>query len=147
MVLRTDTLSFLRELERFSDRTLNFRDEVGLLIEVANQKGKVGAFNDAIFLAKFITKSTGVMKRIGVDGEGYDKLSAEFQSNIQKVSALLKDIVEVAPQEARRSMAPFFLSLTQESLEHLILLLSDLAIVKNWVLDGNHLPGEHATAS
>jgi hypothetical protein len=105
----------------------------------------MAAFNDAIFLAKFITKTMGVMKRIGVDGEGYDKLSAEFQLNIQKVSALLKEILEVAPEQARRNMAPFFLSLTQESLEHLMILLSDLAIVKNWVLDGKQLPGESAT--
>jgi hypothetical protein len=146
MVLRPETSKFLRELEQFSDRTLNFRDEVGLLIDAANQNEKMEAFNNAIFLAKFITKSMGVMRRVGVDGEGYDKLSAEFQSNIHKVSALLKDIIEVAPQEARRSMAPFFLSLTQESLEHLMLLLSDLAIVKNWVLDGKHLPGEHTTS-
>jgi hypothetical protein len=144
MTLRAETLNFLRELERFFDRTLSFRDEVGMLIEVAGQKGKMGAFNDAIFLAKFITKSMGVMKRIGVDGEGYDKLSAEFQSNIQKVSAFLKEILEVAPEDARRSMAPFFLSLTHDSLEHLMILLSDLAIVKNWVLDGKQLPGEPA---
>lgn len=144
MALRAETLNFLRELERFSDRTLNYRDEVGLLIEVANQKGKTGAFDDAIFLAKFITKSTAVMKRIGVDGEGYDKLSTEVQSNIQKVSAILRDILDVVPEEARRSMTPFFFSLTQESLEHLVLLLSDLAIVKNWVLDGKQLPQEPA---
>jgi len=145
MQLRTETVSFLHDLERFSDRTLSFRDEVGLLIEVAGQKGKMHAFNEMIFLAKFITKSMGVMKRIGVDGEGYDKFSAEFRSNIQKVSALLKEILEAAPEEAWRSMAPFFLSLTQESLEHLTILLSDLAIVKNWVLDGKPLPGEPAS--
>ena len=141
-MLRAETVNFLRDLERFSDRTLSFRDEIGRLVEIAGQKGKMGAFNEMIFLAKFITKSMGVMKRIGADGEGYDKLSAEFQSNIRKVSVILKEILEVAPQEARRSMAPFFLSLTQEGLEHLVLLLSDLAIVKNWVLDGKQLPGE-----
>lgn len=142
MTLRPETVNFLRDLERSSDRTLNFRDEIGLLIEVAGQKGKMASFNEAIFLAKFITKSMGVMKRIGIEGDGYDKLSAEFQSNIQKVSILLKEILDVAPEEARRSMAPFFLSLTQEGLEHMVLLLSDLAVVKNWVLDGKKLPGE-----
>ena len=142
MTLRPETVNFLRDLERFSDRTLNFRDEIGLLIEVADQKGKMASFNEAIFLAKFITKSMGVMKRIGIEGDGYDKLSAEFQSNIRKVSILLKEILDVAPEEARRSMAPFFLSLTQEGLEHMVLLLSDLAVVKNWVLDGKKLPGE-----
>ncbi len=144
MALRAETVIFLHELERFSDRTMNFRDEIGLLIEVVTQHGKTKEFDDAIFLAKFITKSMGVMKRIGVEGDGYDKLAAEFQSNTQKVSDILKGILEVAPEEARRSMAPFFLSLTQESLEHLVLLFQDLAMVKNWVLDGKTLPGKRA---
>jgi hypothetical protein len=113
-----------------------------LLIELAGQKGNREPFSEAIFLSKFISRSMGVMKRIGVEGEGYDKLSAEFESNIQKVSGILKGILESAPGEAGKSMAPFFFSMTQESLEHLVLLLSDLTIVKNWVLDGKKLPGE-----
>lgn len=144
MMLRAETLNFLQELERSYDRTLNFRNEAGLLIEVAVQTGKMGAFSDAVFLAKFITKSMGVMKRIGADGEGYDKLSAEFQSNMQKVSGLLGEILEVAPEDARRSMAPFFFSMTHDSLERLMLLLADLTIVKNAFLDGKQLPGEPA---
>ncbi len=144
MALRPETLRFLRELERFSGRPLHYSNEVGLLIEVADKQGKMGAFDDAIFLAKFITKSVGVMKRIGVDGEGYEKLSAEFQFNIRKVSAVLRDILEVAPEEARSKVAPVFFSLTHEAFENLVLLLSDLAMVKNWVLDGKQLPREPA---
>jgi hypothetical protein len=144
MPLRPETLTFLQDLERFSKRKLHYREEVGLLLEVANQNGKLEEFDEAIFLAKFITKSMGVMKRIGVDGEGYDKLSAEFQVNIQKVSGILRNILEGAPQKAREDVASAFLSLTQGALENLVALLSDLAIVKNWVLDGKQLPREPA---
>ena len=49
---------------------------------------------------------------------------------------------ELSPEEATKRMTHSFLSLTQESLEHLMLLLSDLTVVKNWVLDGKKLPGE-----
>ncbi len=144
MALRTETLNFLRELERSSGRTLNYRDEIGLLVEVADRTGNMGAFNEAIFLAKFITKSMGVMKRIGIDGQGYDKLSTEFQSNIHKVSALLNGILEGAHEEARKNMSSLFFSMSQVALEHLVLFLSDLTMVKNWVLDGKQLPGESA---
>jgi hypothetical protein len=142
MQLRAETQNLLQEIEHSSDRTLNHRDEVGLLIEIALQHRLMEAFNEAIFLAKFVTKSMTVMKRIGDGGEGYDKLSAEFQFNVQKTSALLKQIAAKAPEDSRRNISHFFFSLTPEGLEHLMLLLSDLAIVKNWVLDGHKLPGE-----
>jgi hypothetical protein len=144
MALRAETLDFLRELERFSERSLKYPNDVGCLLEAAVQDRKMDIFNEAIFLAKFITKSLGVMKRIGVDAEGYDKLSAEFQSCLSKITSLLKEIVEGAPEEVRRSQTALFFDLTQENLDRLMSLLLDLAIVKNWVLDGNQIPSQLA---
>jgi uncharacterized protein (UPF0147 family) len=144
MALRAETLDFIRELERFSDRSLKYPNDIGYLVDAAVRNRKVATFNEAIFLAKFITKSLGVMKRIGVDGEGYDKLSDEFQENLRKVTSLLKDIVEGVPEEVRRSQTALFFNLTQESLDRLMSLLSDLAIVKNWVLDGKQIPQQPA---
>ena len=140
MALRAETLDFLRELERFADRSLKYPNDVGHLVEAAIRNREMERFNEAIFLAKFVTKSLGVMKRIGVDGDGYDNLSAEFQASLGKVTSLLKDIAEGAPEEVRRSQTALFFNLTQESLDRLMPLLSDLAIVKNWVLDGKHIP-------
>ena len=140
MALRAETLDFLRDLERFADRSLKYPNDVGHLVEAAIRNRKMDAFDEAIFLAKFVTKSLGVMKRIGVDGDGYDKLSAEFQASLGKVASLLKDIGEGAPEDVRRSQTALFFNLTQESLDRLMPLLSDLAIVKNWVLDGKQIP-------
>lgn len=142
MTLSSDTRTILREIERSSARSLNYGDEVGSLIELAHQQQLADVFNELIFLAKFVTKSSVVMKRIGNGGEGYDKLAAEFQSVLEKVSALLKKIVGLAPEESRHRMLSLFFALTPESLEHLMLLISDLSAVKNWVLDGGRLPGE-----
>ena len=144
MALRAETLDFLRELERFADRSLKYPNDVGHLVEAAIRNREMERFNEAIFLAKFVTKSLGVMKRIGVDGDGYDKLSAEFQASLGKVTSLLKDIAEGAPEEVRRSQTALFFNLTQESLDRLMPLLSDLAIVKNWVLDGKQIPQQPA---
>ena len=145
MALRAETLDFLRELERFADRSLKYPNDVGHLVEAAIRNRKMDAFDEAIFLAKFVTKSLGVMKRIGVDGDGYDKLSAEFQASLGKVASLLKDIGEGVPEDVRRSQTALFFNLTQESLDRLMPLLSDLAIVKNWVLDGKQIPQQPAS--
>ena len=144
MALRAETLDFLRDLERFSDRSLKYPNDVGHLVEAAIRNREMERFNEAIFLAKFVTKSLGVMKRIGVDGDGYDNLSSEFQASLGKVTSLLKDIAEGAPEEVRRSQTALFFNLTQESLDRLMPLLSDLAIVKNWVLDGKQIPQQPA---
>jgi hypothetical protein len=136
------TQNLLREIERSSGRTLNYRDETGLFIEAALRNGLMPAFNEAIFLAKFVTKSAAVMKRIGADGEGYAVLAAEFQAGVEKASLLLKRIAETLTEEERRDISRCFFSLTPEGLEHLIVLLSDFTVIKNWMLDGHTFPEE-----
>ncbi len=142
MVIRDDILDFLRQLERSSRRKLNYPDEVGQILEAARLGRRTAMFEETVFLAKFISKSFDVMNRIGSDGEGYQKLSAEFESNFQKLTSQLKEILLSVPAEVRRNQSDLFLALTQESLGRLMLLMKDLATVKNWVVDGNHLPWE-----
>ena len=144
MTLQVDTLDLLKELERSSRKKLNYPNEVGLVLEASWKGHRTKEFEEVIFLAKFISKSFDVMDRIGSDGEGYEKLSAEFESNIQKLSSLLKEILIDASDEIRQSLTALFLSLTPESLERLMLLLRDLTAVKNWVVDGNRLPWDPA---
>jgi hypothetical protein len=140
MNLRPQTLGFLRELERSAARKLNYPEDVGHLLEASGRARKLAMFEEAIFLAKFITKSLAVMKRIGVDGEGYDKLSAEFQTSLRRAASLLGEISLSAPAEIRQSVEKRFLDLTQESVDRLMKLMADLTAVKSWVLDGNPLP-------
>jgi hypothetical protein len=140
MALRPQTLEFIRELERSSNRKLFFPNDVGHLLEAARQHEKMEAFDDAIFLGKFVTKSAGVMKRIGPDGDGYDKLSLEVQTGIQKASSLLKSISGDCPDDVSQLQSTTFFAMNHEALERLMRLFADLALVKNWVLDKKPLP-------
>jgi hypothetical protein len=140
MDLRTETSEFLRELESSSNRKLLFPGEVGELLDAARQHGLMEAFDESIFMAKFITKSTAVMNRIGPDGEGFDKLSAEVEAAIVKTVALLKDVSSKSADEvAKRHLALFF-SMNRQAMENLMNLCADLTLVKNWVLDKKPLP-------
>jgi len=140
MSVQPQTLEFIRELERSSNHKLFFPTEIGHLLDAARQDQKMKAFEDAIFLGKFITKSTGIMKRIGPDGDGYNKLSSEVQAGIQKASALLKSISESCPDDVAKRQSTMFFAMSHETLERLMRLFADLALVKDWVLDKNPLP-------
>jgi len=138
--MRAETSAFLKELERTTNRRLNFPDDVGLLLEAARRFSAMKDFENVIFLAKFIDKSVGVMRRIGPDGEGYDKISAEVRDSVRKASVLLQGLSERCGEEVTRSHTVTFYALSHESLERLMRLFSDLAAVKNWVLDDKPLP-------
>ena len=140
MPLKPQTLDFVRQLERSSNRKLAFPDDVGNLLEAAHQSECMVEFEEAIFLAKFITKSAGVMKRIGPDGDGYDKLAGEVQSGIQKASTLLQKISGHTPEGTKNQQSDSFFAMNHEALERLMKLFADLTLVKNWMLDGKPLP-------
>lgn len=140
MTIRPETSNFIKELERHANRKLNYPQEVAYLVDIARLSNAVDQFEDTIFHAKFIAKSFAVMRRIGADDEGYDKLSAEFQSSLQKATALLKSLVERAPSEIHQHYATTYFSLNQETLDKLMNLINDLALVKNWRVDGKPLP-------
>jgi hypothetical protein len=140
MVIRPETSEFIENLERHANRRLNYPQEVAELLDFARQSNAIDLFEDAIFHAKFIAKSYGVMKRIGVDGDGYYKLSAEFQSSLQKVTMVLKVVLQHAPAEIGARHEAAFFSVNQESLSRLMSLINDLALVKNWMLDGKPIP-------
>jgi hypothetical protein len=140
MAIRPETSEFLHELERSSNRKLLFPNDLGQLLESARHHELMEAFDEAIFYAKFITRSTAVMKRIGSDGEGFDKLSAEVGTGIEKASNLLKSLSVKCSAEVASRHSSLFFSMNHEALENLMGLFADLTLVKNWVLDKKPLP-------
>jgi len=139
MTQRSETRELLRSVECSANKKLRHPDVVAALLETARSGSQTELLLDAAFLAKFVTKSYGIMKRIGVDGEGYDKLSAESESNLAKVSSLLRSLNDRLPDDVRRKHDELFFAMTQESLAQFLALLEDLTALKNWTLDGGRL--------
>ncbi len=145
--LSAETEQFLADLQTYAGRQLHFPREVGYLLDLTRTRHLEQVFRDAIFHAKFAVKSKEVMTRIGTDGEGFDKLAAEFQSSIEKTSALLRTVVKEAPEEVKKRFVADFFSLDQRNLTNFVLLLEDLAWIKNWQVDGKPLPIEESIPS
>lgn len=139
MDLQATTRQFIDDLQRYSNRKLAYPREVGYLLDQATLQRLDQPFRDAIFHAKFAVKTKEIMGRIGRGGEGFDKLSAEFENSIEKTSTLLKTIVKESPEEIKQRFVDDFFGLDQSSFGNFIRLLEDLAWVKNYEIDGRPL--------
>ncbi len=135
-----DSQQFAEQLRAFASGRLNYPRDIAVLVDLSWKQNMGQVFRDVIFHAKFAVKTKEVMARIGRDGQGYDKLSGEFQNSVEKTTTLLKTILKEAPADIKERFVNSFFSLDQESFANLAKLLEDLCWVKNWEVDGNSLP-------
>ena len=136
----SETEKFMGDLQAFAHRRLNFPGEVAQILEETAKNSLDQVFADAIFHAKFATKTREILGRIGPQGEGFDKLSTEFTNSVEKTTSLLKTIIKESPQEIKNHFVDDFFGMEQASFGNLLKLLEDLSWVKNWQVDGHPLP-------
>jgi hypothetical protein len=136
----SEIAAFLDQVEKYSKRSFFFRDELSLLLEIVSLNGKESVFADLIFQAKFAVKTREVMKRIGQEADGFEKLATEFQSSVTQSIDLLRKLVEGDKEEDEFGRK--FLSVEPNSFERFMELLTDLNCIKNWQIDGKPLPYE-----
>jgi hypothetical protein len=129
------TADLLASLDVFSGRKLTRRDDLGTLLELAALHKQRDVLDELSFLAKFISKTHRIMLRIGVQGEGYDKLSRELTNAITKATSLLDSILSNAHARDRQHFASNYMALTPASLQDLLALCYDLSWYKNWMID------------
>ncbi len=111
-----------------------------MLLEVACDRSLIRVFEDLIFHAKFADRASTVLRRIGTGNNDTEKLSAEFTAAVGKVSAHIRTLLDQSPPAEREAVESRFLTLTPSGLERLLALCSELARVKNYLLDGHTLP-------
>jgi hypothetical protein len=134
------TQEFVRQLNDFSARKLTRQDDLAILLELALTKNQKKELEEIAFLAKFLSNTNAILKRSSSDAEGYDKLSQEFRSNLDKVIEALKGIVAEAPSTTKEDFSSRFFSLTADGFENLMNLLCDLNWLKNWINDQKPFP-------
>jgi hypothetical protein len=136
--LSRPTADLLASLDAFSGHKLKRRDDLGTLIELASINERDDLLKELSFFAKVISKTHGIMQRIGVLGEGYDRISQEFAEAIRKSTSLMSFILAGAPEAERQRFASSYLALTPTSLQDFLLLCYDLSWYKNWMIDHPH---------
>jgi hypothetical protein len=129
------TWDFVRQLNDFSAHKLTHQDDVATLLELVRTKDQKDKLEEIAFLAKFLSNTYAILKRSNTDALGYDKLSQEFQSNLDRVIGILKEIVAEAPSTTKEDFSSRFFSMTASGFENLMNLLYDLSWLKNWIID------------
>jgi len=137
MVVSQETSDLISTLQDFSRRKLHHPDDLASLIELSRLHNQKQVLDDLCFLSKFLINTNTVMKRIGKDAEGYDKLSYEFTDNLEKASSFIRLLVKEASDDVKLHFTSTYFGMTQEALHSLMELLYDIAWLKNWEID-NH---------
>jgi hypothetical protein len=135
MEISRETRDFVQQIDALSNHTLANWEDVVALVELAQATDQRTRLEQIAFLAKFLSNTHAILKRSNSDTEGYDKLSSEFQVNLEKAVGELKSLIGEAPAAFKKSFSSRFLMLTGESFENLLSLLYDLSWIKNWYID------------
>ncbi|MFZ4619797.1 MAG: hypothetical protein ACOYNS_04500 [Bacteroidota bacterium] len=109
--------------------------DLGALLQIAEEHSKQELLDDLAFSSKFIIKSFELMQRIGKDGNGYEKLSSEFASQISKSQSVLKQLLEFSDEMTRRNFSGNYLEMNTLTMQNLMQLYHDLGWYKNYQID------------
>ncbi len=135
MNLSPETKSFITQLQEFSQQKIQRPTDLATLLELSRTSNLQHILDELTFIAKFVSNTFVVMKRIGVDADGYDTLSIEFKDKFEKASSLAQQIVLHAPDDVRQYLTTTYFELNGETMGNFMQLLHDLAWVKNWTID------------
>jgi hypothetical protein len=141
MVISQETSSLVSSLQEFSEEKLQHADDLASLIELSRLHHSDQVLDDLSFLAKFLINTSGVMNRIGKNGEGYETLSREFAENLEKASTFIRLLVKEAPDDVKLRFASTYFVMTPDSLNGLMQLLHDISWLKNWNIDHRSAAG------
>jgi hypothetical protein len=135
MQLSPETAALISQLRTFSDSKLTRENDLGLLLDLALRNAQESLLENLSFYAKFVSRTYGIMKRIGKVGNGYDRLLEEFTENLTKATDLARSLVTNGSPEVRHHFASTFFATTPEALDNLLALFYDLSWYKNWLID------------
>ena len=135
MTPSSSTVSLLAALDTASRGQLKRRDDLGILLDLGASPDQSAALVDLAFRSKFLTRTFGIMQRIGREGNGYDRLESEFAANMEVARGHLRSLLSGAPDTVRDRFSSSYLAPTPGGLSNLMALLGDLAWYKNWLLD------------
>ena len=111
--------TILADIETLAAGRLHFPEELSAMV-----RSCVGGerWQDVLalsFHAKFIVGASAAMKRIGSQGEGYDKLSTEFSGQLETARSLLLGILEHMPK-MKASFEDHFFVFTPSTLQNFL---------------------------
>lgn len=129
---------FLEKVDLLSGGKLKHKDDLFLLISVADKEKKEKDFEEIIFFAKFIVSLFRILQKKQADKEGENKIKEEFSLHLQKIKSMLSVFMHTDSGEAEEFEKKYF-SQNRDSFALFIELLTDLSWIKNSQIDNKKL--------
>ena len=135
--LPSDVNQILSEIDKLSNSSLNFRDDLEILIKITQQSGNYELLEELSFQAKF---SNGLLKVIQrknplIDETFFLKASNEYKVSLQEVAKLLENLLKEGSDFIRTIFKEKYLELNQQCLNNLNNLCSDISYLKLYFND------------
>ncbi len=131
--MQNNILTLIDQIEIHSNKKLNYRKTIFLLIESSKNNNLSSDFENLIFLAKFIFNVKRILSNKTLAEENYKNLIIEFQKNFNNFISILKNISSNFENQDRIEFEKQFLDNTNS--EALYLLIDDLCEIKNYEID------------
>ena len=125
----------LHALDTLSGGRLTRHRDTETLIALAQRSRRLDHLADLSFHATFVTGTSRALQRIGPEGTGAPTLAAEMQNGLEKVKALVRELLQEGNDTDRQQFEATYFQLTPESLQNLLALCADLGWYKNLLLD------------
>jgi len=138
MDLSQETKTIIARINEMSGNTLQRSMDLARLIDLSRRFNRGHVLDDLAFLAKFLSKSFEIMKRIGKEGEGYDKLFSEFSVNVTKSQYLIASLIEGSSDDVAAYFTATYCSVGEKTMNNLMQLIHDLGWYKNYRIDTKH---------
>jgi hypothetical protein len=126
--------AIVEEIDEFSQHKLNKKTDLKTLYDLSIKEGKSKTFEDLSFTAKYVEGLMRVLKT-GVSNpevKSLEHIKKDFLHNMQKVVDQMKEITAGADDQIKRYFEITYFDMSQQGLQNLTLILSDLEWTKKY---------------
>lgn len=137
MELSNDTQKILSAIDKLSNDKLNYREDLGRLIELTIQNNKMKVLEELSFQARY---SQGLLKIVQnrdnkIEEEYFSKVQKEFAQSVEKIKSSIEEILSNSSPFIKQIFSDKYLQITHASLSNLNKFCSDLGFVKFYFND------------
>jgi hypothetical protein len=136
--MRNISPNFLDDVEKFSQSSLNKKDDLAEILSAYNRNGMFDEFEKFSFTGKYVYGLFNVLKNSKKipEVENVDHIKKDLSENMEKVTSLLKEITFKMDATNQMFIEENYLKLNQNSLQNIQQLVEDLDKIKKYL---NHL--------
>jgi len=127
--------NFLDDVEKFSGKSLNKKNDLILVLEACNSNEKFKELENLSFTGKYVN---GLFKVLAnspkiPEVENVDHIKKDLSENMEKVISQLKEITSYMNDMDKKFFEEKYFQLSQTTIQNLQLLVEDLDTIKRYL--------------